>query len=525
MAQKIFALLYCRVSSKKQAAEGHGLSSQQTRLQLYAESKGYEVLRTYNEEAKSGKLFDRPEIHEMLAFLKANKKKGQYVVLIDDISRLARDVEVHIKLRAALREVGARLESPTMDFGDDADRTLVEFFLASVAQHHRMKNTEVVINRTRARLQNGYYTSYPPRGYKYQKVEGHGKLLVPIQPMASYLQEALKGFASGRFGSQAEVVRFLSSKEGFIKYKDGQIHPERVAALLRNPIYAGYISIPSMGVHLQLGKHEPLISFDEFQKIQQKLNGIAHAPARKDISQLFPLRNFILCEACLKPMSTTMSKGKYRYYPYYLCHHKGCVYYGKSIRQHRVDEDFEKLLSTLTPRPEILRVAKAALLDGLKDRKKDYQGEVLSLTDSITQVDKKVKQLVDRLVEADDPAVIAAYESKIKELQSEKVRLREKLNSHGATLPNVDEILRTSFEFLTDPQKLWNSEDLEDKRTLLKLVFKANLPWSRDGGFRTPEFSLPFMMLRGVSTSQKEMVEAAGFEPASVSTQPSALHV
>ena len=50
---------------------------------------------------------------------------------------------------------------------------------------------------------------YSPIGYKYERVSGHGKLLVRDEPTASIVQQALSGFASGRFETVAEVKRFL----------------------------------------------------------------------------------------------------------------------------------------------------------------------------------------------------------------------------------------------------------------------------------------------------------------------------
>ncbi|MEO0763326.1 MAG: recombinase family protein, partial [Pseudomonadota bacterium] len=100
------------------------------------------------------------------------------VVVIDDISRLARGLEAHLQLRAAIQDAGGILESPSIEFGDDSDSILVENLLASVSQHQRQKNGEQVKNRQRARVMNGYWTFPPPAGYKYDKVPGHGKLLV-----------------------------------------------------------------------------------------------------------------------------------------------------------------------------------------------------------------------------------------------------------------------------------------------------------------------------------------------------------
>jgi len=58
-----------------------------------------------------------------------------------------------------------------------------------------------------------YWPFAPCIGYTMEKVEGHGKLLVRDEPMASIIQEALECYASGRFVSQAEVARFCKSSD------------------------------------------------------------------------------------------------------------------------------------------------------------------------------------------------------------------------------------------------------------------------------------------------------------------------
>ena len=151
MTQRRKAVIYCRVSSPKQVKEGHGLQSQETRCREYAKHKGYKVIDVFKDEGITGKLLDRPNIQKMLVFLKAHKKEN-LVVIIDDISRLARNIETHIKLRSSIAEAGGKLESPSIEFGDDSDSRLVEHLLASVAAHQREKNTEQVRNRMRARV-------------------------------------------------------------------------------------------------------------------------------------------------------------------------------------------------------------------------------------------------------------------------------------------------------------------------------------------------------------------------------------
>ena len=127
------------------------------------------------------------------------------------------DVEAHWELRRIIIRAGGRLESPSMEFRQDADSRMVENVLAGAAMHQREKNAEQTYNRMRARLINGYWVFARPRGYRYEKSAGEGNVLVRDEPLASIVQEALEGFASGRFETQVEVKRFLEAQPLFPK--------------------------------------------------------------------------------------------------------------------------------------------------------------------------------------------------------------------------------------------------------------------------------------------------------------------
>jgi len=84
------AVIYARVSSKKQVKEGSGLDSQDSRCRLYAKANGYSVVATFTDDMTGSKV-RRPGMDAMLSFLKQNKDTP-HICILDDISRLARGV-------------------------------------------------------------------------------------------------------------------------------------------------------------------------------------------------------------------------------------------------------------------------------------------------------------------------------------------------------------------------------------------------------------------------------------------------
>jgi site-specific DNA recombinase len=92
------AAVCARVSDTKQVRDGDGLNSQVTRCREYAKRKGYDVGAVFKDDI-TGKLVERPGMKAMLAYIRQHRGQG-VVVIIDDISRLARDLQAHIELRS-----------------------------------------------------------------------------------------------------------------------------------------------------------------------------------------------------------------------------------------------------------------------------------------------------------------------------------------------------------------------------------------------------------------------------------------
>ena len=506
-----YAVVYCRVSNKTQVKRGDGLGSQETRCREYAKYKGYQVEKVFTDDV-SGSLIKRPGMQAMLKHLSKHRKTPR-VAIIDDISRLARGLDAHLQLRGAIAKAGATLESPSIEFGDDSDSVLVENLLASVSQHQRQKNSEQTLNRMKSRLKNGYWVFQAPVGYRYEKTAGQGKVLVRDEPIASIIQEALEGFASERFDLQVEVKRFLESFPNFPRDSKGEVRNQRVTELLTRVLYAGYVESDDWGVELRPGHHEGLISLETYKKIQDRLSSGAKAPARKDINHDFPLRGFVSCADCGHNLTACWSKGRTAKHPYYMCFQKGCSSYRKSIRRDLIEGEFEAYLKSLKPTAELFEAALSMFKDLWNYRLEYQKTHSKALALEITKVERKIEQLLDRIVDAESNAVVGAYEKRIGELQLDKQIKQEKIANCGRPLGDFDDSFRTAIDFLSNPHQLWGTGHIEDRHAVMKLTFANRLAYKRGEGFRTPETTLPFKALGSFSEGENKMARSGGFEP------------
>lgn len=300
------ALLYCRVSSAEQAINGHGLESQESRCRAYAEARGYDVVAVFPDTISGGgDYMARPGMVSMLAFIDAQPDE-RFTVIFDDLKRASRDTRAFLDLRDAFRSRNTRVESPNFKFEETPEGEFIETIIAAQGQLERKQNRRQVQQKMTARMMAGYWVFHAPIGYRYEKVSPHGKLLVRNEPLASIVEEALNGFASGRFASQGEVKRFLESQPAFPN-DGGYVHPQRVTELLTRVTYAGHIDYPAWGVTLRKAQHEGLITLETYQKIQDIREGRIRIASRKDIHRDFVLRGAVACAECGVPYKSCWS--------------------------------------------------------------------------------------------------------------------------------------------------------------------------------------------------------------------------
>lgn len=509
------AVIYARVSSAAQVRKGQGLGSQETRCREFARMKGYDVDRVFVDEAVSGGITTRPGMQAMLSYLKEHAHAQSFVVVIDDISRLARDIKAHLDLREAIASAGARLESPSVEFGEDSDSILVENLLASVSQHQRQKNAEQTKNRMRARAMNGYWVFWAPRGYRFAHQPGQGKVMVRDEPLASIVTEALEGFASGRFGSQVEVKRFLERQPDYPKdLPTGEIRNQRIKDLLTQPLYAGYLELPRWGVTFRKAQHEGLISLATYERIQQRLRVRTKAPARKDISADFPLRGFVVCADCGMPLTACWSTSKTGdKHPYYLCPTKGCSSYRNSIRRADLESDFDTIIDQITPARRMFERFVETLDALARGERAASETSRAESKNRVTEIDRQIETLLDRIVEGQSESLIASYERRVEKLSREKLLLAEQLSATANETRIPSQEFEPALRFLENPMNLWRSDKPAHKQAVVKMLFEGRPAYKKKEGVRTPIYTCPVNALAAISRGKSKMAPSAGFEP------------
>ena len=183
--------------------------------------------------------------------------------------------------------------------------------------------------------------------------------------------------------------------------------------------------------------------------------------------------------------------------------------YRKSIRAEKIDAAFEDMMQSLEPTKGMIGLIKSMLGDAWAQRVAHADAQNSHIKRDMTQMDKQLDGLLNRIVETDNPTVVAAYEKKIAKLENDKLVLADKLAQKGKNKHTLDEIFELSMRFLASPWNIWTNGSLTLKKTVPRMTFQAPLADSKKNGFRTPQTSVTFRFL-GEVAKKCEMVPPHG---------------
>ena len=511
------AILYCRVSSDRQKVEGHGLDSQEHRCREYAGRKGYEVEAVFKDSfSGGGDYMRRPQLSEMLSYISKNAHK-EYVVIFDDLKRLARDTISHWKLREHLNNLGATVESPNFEFKEDDDSAWMhEAINAVFNENERRTNRRQVIQKQKARLESGYWAFGAKKGFKMVKHPVHGMLLTPKEPEAYHLRVALEGLADGSFHRLVDCCRYLV-ENGFWSGQKPERYIDKFKDIAIDVIYAGYIEYPQWEVDLRKGHHEPIVSFEVYETNKRRLTAESKGKRiRVDTSSDFPIRGLTVCASCNRPLTAAWSKGRTKKYAYYFCQNTNCDQYRKNIRKENIENDFMELLKKQTLKDSSIKILELAFDSAWQTKMEEAKVSESKTVERIEELEKVITGLTDSVIKSKSETVREVYEKKIEEVAEELQSLKQKplLSQEDLSVP-----YRTALELasglLKSPYKVWTSLDVFEQQKLFYFIFDERLSYSKTTGYRTDNLSLAKRLFEEFSEENSLDVEMGGVEPPS----------
>jgi hypothetical protein len=289
----------------------------------------------------------------------------------------------------------------------------MEGVLAAFAQFDNDVRSDRTRGGMKAALELGRWTFLAPLGY-LNAPRLTGKSLVPDPERASLVRRAFQDFATGRFAK--DEVRNAVNTLGLTTRRGKPVPSQTFDALLRNRVYIGQVDVPAYNVSTR-GDFEPLVSERVFFRVQAILDGryeVTSPRQRNDPD--FPLRGYVRCETCGKPLTASWSKGRSDYYSYYHCRGR-CR--AVNISKARLEELFVDELARLQPTPGFMRLVKDRVLSAWRE----MQGDAKQRIAEIERRQKAIREKLDRL----DQAFLSERSIDIDTYGRHRDKLREEL--------------------------------------------------------------------------------------------------
>jgi site-specific DNA recombinase len=168
-----------------------------------------------------------------------------------------------------------------------------------------------------------------------------------------------------------------------------KLSPQSFGQMMRNPIYVGKVESPDCDVSTK-GNFEPL---DEatFYRAQAVLDGrIVVAGPRQRNHPDFPLRGFVRCEACGRPLTGSWSKGRNGHYAYYHCQRQ-CR--AVNVSKATLKGAFVDALAFLQPTPGYMRLVKDRILHVWEQRRAEANDRTVAQQRRASSIQQKMDKL------------------------------------------------------------------------------------------------------------------------------------
>ena len=280
------AVIYTRVSTKDQT-ENLSLATQRKYCLDYAQKNGYVIVNSFGQTHESASNDERAAFKEMLSFVKRSKEQISYIIVYS-YDRFSRN-ENSFWLTSQLRTLSIEILSVTqvIDTTSPAGQMQQRLYYAFNQFENELRRDRTKAG-TKEMLLLGNWPTKPPLGYDSQKINGR-RTIVP-NAKGLVLRQVFEWKKVE--GLSLDAIRIRLAQKGITLCK------QRVAAILRNPFYAGLISHNMLDGEVVPGNHEPLISKELFLQVNGILESNNHGYSVKEENEALPLKRFLKCAKC-----------------------------------------------------------------------------------------------------------------------------------------------------------------------------------------------------------------------------------
>ncbi len=307
--------------------------------------------------------------------------------------------------------------------------------------------------------------------------------------MAPIVSKLFEWYAGGGI-SLREAAR-KAQGAGLVYAKSGAKVPvSTMHTILRNRLYTGQFE---WNGKLIQGKHEPLVSIDLWERVQDVMSG-RHAKKSKRGKRDFAFSGLIVCHACGCAVVGEIKKESYVYYHCTgfadKCQGNPASCRRKYVREEVIEKQFTELLGRLKFDDEVLEWVRDALHASHADERHEHQEAIKRHQAEYRRLQDRINAMyVDKL---DGVVDTAFFEKMSNQWRADQDRCQREIDRHQeADKSYMDEGVQI-LELARNAQRLLEQQEPRQKRRLLNFVL-SNCTW--EDGKVVATFRQPFDML------------------------------
>ncbi len=466
-AKPIKYFLYARKSTESEDRQVLSIDSQVDELKRIAAREGIHIVGTLI-ESRSAKTLGRPVFNDLIDRLAAGEANG---ILCWKLDRLARNFIdggkiIEMLQHSVIRHIRAFEHSYYPQ--DNVLLMSVEFGMANQFSRDLAVN---VARGMRRKAEMGWYPVQPPIGYLNSKTKGRGKNDIFKDPKNFALVRKLWDFMLTGAYSVPKVWALANDEWGLRTRRDNKVARSTIHYTLTNPFYYGVFEWPRGSGNWYQGSHEPMISMDEYDRMQIIL-GNKGRPRPK--SHAFPFTGIMKCKECGAAITAEEKRklqqnGNLHQYTYYHCtKRKDPACTQKCIEEKKLAEQVDEKLAGLIIPDQFHEWA-------MKWLGQEHEREVES-RESIRAAQKKsydeVVSRLDRYIEMRVRNELTEDEFKEKKNAGlkEKLRLSELLNDTDHRITRWAENMENGFKFVSRAREKFKNGSLAEKKEIFSAL-------------------------------------------------------
>lgn len=475
-APRISYFIYARKSSESEDRQVQSIGDQVDWLKKLSDNLGLHVKAVLVESRSAKNPSGRPLFNEMLDRIERGEANG---ILCWQMNRLFRNPVDSGRVQWLLQR-GVIKSIQTSD-GErrPEDNTVLFSVEAGVSNQYIIDLRKNVRRGIESKLNKGWQPCLPPSGYLNEAKE---RTIVRDPDRFPLLRKMWDLMLTGAH-TPRQILEIATNEWGYRTRKTARTGNKilSLSALYRiftNPFYYGVIRYDDK---LYQGKHEPMVTVDEFDRVQTIL-GRAEKPQAKTL--YFPFTGLIRCGECGCMITAEMktkntAAGIPRTYTYYHCtrRRKGTqCSQRKHLTSHRLEEQIERLLAEYQVLPEFSEQALAILneRDGTEEEELVAIREThrKTLAEAERQLETLTQMRYRNLIEDEE------FTRERSQLRSSILRLKQQLTNTGAQTQEPSRLAKLGFPYAVLAKHAFTNSSPRRKREIF-IAFGQN-PTLRD---------------------------------------------